>query len=205
MISKICLDAYLLKELGELNKFDILNSVLELDNLIKSLVSEAWETVCFCITPWKDYEKEDEEFVNGIKCYIKNISEILENKSNLKRLCEKKYKNACIRMKNKMAYICKFFRNQYISIRKCKVAQGDNRCNKCVSDMLNSDKPNMLVPDYVLKEHPWTISCIVAAFCKCIDCFYVVLGKHSYQHFERVCEKIDMRENRIRVVACILR
>jgi len=58
MISKICLDAYLLKELGGLGKFDVLNSVLELDDLIKPLTSEAWKVICFCITPWKGYEKE---------------------------------------------------------------------------------------------------------------------------------------------------
>jgi len=207
MISKICLDAYLLKELVELkkfNEFDVLNSVLELDNLIKSLVSEAWGAVCFCITPWKDYRKEDEEFVNGIKHYIKNISKILENKSNLEQLCREKYKNACDRIKNKITYIYKFFKNQYTSIRKCKVIRDDSHCNKCVSDMLSPDKPNMLIPNHVLKEHPWTISCIVAAFCKCMSCFYVILGKHSYQHFERICERIDMRENKIKVVACII-
>jgi len=84
MISKICLDAYLLKELGGLGKFDVLNSVLELDDLIKSLTSEAWKVVCFCITPWKGYEKENEEFVKGIKYYVKKISEILENEGHIK-------------------------------------------------------------------------------------------------------------------------
>ena len=202
MISKICLDAYLLKELGGLGKFDVLNSVLELDDLIKFLASEAWKVVCFCITPWKDYEKEDEEFVKGIKYYIKKVSEILED--TLKQLCEGKYKDACARIKNKVAYICRFFRNQYISMKRCRIAKGDDHCNKCVSDLLNPNKLDAIVPNNVLREHPWTISCIAAAFCNCIDCLYIVLGEHSYQHFKRVCEEVDVRKSRIRIAACIL-
>lgn len=211
MTSKICLDAYLLKELGELSNSATANSILELDNIIKSLAPEAWETICFCITPWKGYEEENEEFVKGIGRYIKKISRILKNK----RLLCSKSRGMCARVKNRAAYIRKFLMSQYVLVKhkkrkkivkECKVVKDDDYCNECVQVLLNK------VPDNVLEEHPWTLSCIVAALCRCMECDHVILGEHNYQHFiqylanksKKVCRKVNVRRTcGTKIVACI--